>query len=142
MRRVPTSKPSGLFGTQITQATKREKRAVPFIITSCVREVERRGITEVGIYRVSGSAADVGRLKKAYETNPYEAEQLLKECDIHSVAGILKLYLRDLPESLFTSPIYNKMFEAYTTISSHDQVLTKIKHPSNCLGIFDSKELN
>jgi breakpoint cluster region protein len=56
--------------------TRREKRAVPFIITSCVREVERRGIAEVGIYRVSGSAADLARLKKAYETNPYEAEQV------------------------------------------------------------------
>lgn len=80
---------------------------------SCVREVERRGISEVGIYRVSGSAVDVSRLKKAYETNPYEAEQLLKECDIHSVAGTLKLYLRDLPESLFTTPLYQRMFEAY-----------------------------
>jgi active breakpoint cluster region-related protein len=122
MRRVPTSKPSGLFGTPIAMVTKREKRAVPFIITSCIREVERRGIAEVGVYRVSGSAADVARLKKAYETNPYEAEQLLKECDIHSVAGILKLYLRDLPESVFTTAVYNKMFEAYTTIPSHDQV--------------------
>ncbi len=26
---------------------RKEKRAVPFIITSCVREVERRGINEV-----------------------------------------------------------------------------------------------
>lgn len=96
-----------------------------FILFSCIREVERRGITEVGIYRVSGSVADVGRLKKAYETNPYEAEQLLKECDIHSVAGILRLYLRDLPESLFTSAIYNKMFEVYTTIPSQDQETRK-----------------
>ena len=75
-------------------SAKREKRAVPFIVTSCVREVERRGISEVGIYRVSGSAVDVAKLKKAYESNPYEAEQMLKECDIHSVAGTLKLYLR------------------------------------------------
>ena len=118
IRRVPNTKPSGLFGTQIQVVTKKEKRAVPFIITSCVREVERRGITEVGIYRVSGSAADVTKLKKAYENNPYEAEQLLKECDIHSVAGILKMYLRDLPESLFTTPIYQRMFEAY---QDHDQ---------------------
>jgi hypothetical protein len=31
------------------------------------------------------------------------------------------LYLRDLPESVYTSAVYNKMFEAYTTIPSHDQ---------------------
>jgi hypothetical protein len=40
--------PAGLFKAPIQQTTKREKRAVPFIITSAVREVERRGITEVG----------------------------------------------------------------------------------------------
>ena len=115
IRRVPTNKAAGLFGTPIAITGKKEKRAVPFIITSCVREVERRGISEIGIYRVSGSSADVARLKRAYESNPYEAEQLLKECDIHSVAGTLKLFLRDLPESLFTSQIYQKLFDAYST---------------------------
>ena len=43
---------------------------------------------------MNGSAVDMGRLKRAFESNPYEAEQLLKECDIHAVAGILKQYLR------------------------------------------------
>jgi hypothetical protein len=47
LRRVPTAKSTGLFKSPIQQTTKREKRAVPFIITSAVREVERRGITEV-----------------------------------------------------------------------------------------------
>ena len=77
------------------------------------------------IYRVSGSAADVGRLKKAFEVNPYEAEQLLKDVDIHSVAGTLKLYLREMPESLVTTPIYQKMFEAFSTIPSHDMEAKK-----------------
>jgi len=115
MRRVPTTKATGLFGTPIAITCRKEKRAVPFIITSCVREVERRGISEIGIYRVSGSTPDVQKLKRAYENNPYEAEQLLKECDIHSVAGTLKLYLRDLPESLFTSHVYQQLFEAYSS---------------------------
>lgn len=113
-RRVPQSKSAGLFKTPIKETTRKEKRAVPFIITSCVREVERRGISEVGIYRVSGSSADMARLRKAYESNPYEAEQLLKECDIHAVAGILKQFLRDIPESIFTSLVYSKLFEAYS----------------------------
>lgn len=58
---------------------RREKREVPFIITACVREVERRGVGEVGLYRVSGSASDLARLRKSFESNSYEAEQLLKE---------------------------------------------------------------
>jgi active breakpoint cluster region-related protein len=50
---------------------RRQKRPVPFIITSCVREVERRGMDEVGIYRVSGSASDLSKLKKSFETSKF-----------------------------------------------------------------------
>lgn len=51
--------------------SRREKRNIPFIISACVREVERRGIHEVGVYRVSGSASDLNRLKKSFETSEY-----------------------------------------------------------------------
>ncbi|EAA12056.5 AGAP000865-PA [Anopheles gambiae str. PEST] len=118
LRRVPTSKPGALFGAKLQQVIKREKRDIPFIVSACVREVERRGMTEVGIYRVSGSASDVAKLKKSFETNAYEAEQLLKEVDIHSVTGILKSYLRDLPEALFTDQYYPKLFDAFNRHSN------------------------
>lgn len=112
-RRVPSAKPGALFGAKITHVAKREKRDIPFIISACVREVERRGIHEVGVYRVSGSASDLNRLKKSFETNAYEAEQLLKEVDIHSVTGVLKLYLRELPEALFTDALYPELLKAW-----------------------------
>ncbi|XP_055637377.1 active breakpoint cluster region-related protein isoform X2 [Toxorhynchites rutilus septentrionalis] len=118
LRRVPTSKPGALFGAKLQQVIKREKRDIPFIVSACVREVERRGMSEVGIYRVSGSASDVAKLKKSFETNAYEAEQLLKEVDIHSVTGILKSYLRDLPEALFTDQYYPKFFETFNQHSN------------------------
>ncbi|CAL4069366.1 unnamed protein product, partial [Meganyctiphanes norvegica] len=114
LRRVPTCKTAGLFGATIANVCRREKRGVPFVVTRCVREVERRGIQEVGIYRVSGLSSDITRLKKSFESNPYEAEQLIKEVDIHSVTGLLKLYLRELPEALFTDKLYPQFFEAYS----------------------------
>ncbi|XP_032516984.2 active breakpoint cluster region-related protein isoform X1 [Danaus plexippus] len=112
-RHVPSAKPGALFGAKITHVAKREKRNIPFIISACVREVERRGISEVGIYRVSGSASDLNRLRKSFETNAYEAEQLLKEVDVHSVTGVLKLYLRELPEALFTDALYPELLKAW-----------------------------
>lgn len=114
LRRVPTCKTAGLFGATIANVCRREKRGVPFVVTRCVREVERRGIQEVGIYRVSGLSSDITRLKKSFESNPYEAEQLIKEVDIHSVTGLMKLYLRELPEALFTDQHYPRFFEAYS----------------------------
>ncbi|XP_076289977.1 rho GTPase activating protein at 1A isoform X4 [Lasioglossum baleicum] len=115
LRRVPSAKPQGLFGAKIQQVCKREKRDVPFIITACVREVERRGVGEVGLYRVSGSASDLTKLRKSFESNSYEAEQLLKEVDVHSVTGVLKLYFREMPEALFTDALYPSFLEAFQT---------------------------
>ncbi|KAK9882673.1 hypothetical protein WA026_022724 [Henosepilachna vigintioctopunctata] len=113
LRRVPTGKVGNIFGEKILQICKRQKRDIPFIITACIREVERRGMMEVGIYRVSGSALDLAKLRKSFETNSYEAEQLLKEVDIHSVTGVLKLFLRELPEALFTDQLYPTLLESF-----------------------------
>lgn len=74
--------------------------------------MEKRGINEVGIYRLSGSTSDVQRLRRVFENDPFEAEQLLREVDINAVAHLLKLYLRELPEALFTDQLYPDLFEA------------------------------
>lgn len=34
------------------------------------------------------------------------------ESDIHAVAGLLKMYLRDLPEPLFTDRLYHEFVKA------------------------------
>lgn len=66
--------------------SRREKRNIPFIISACVREVERRGIHEVGVYRVSGSASDLNRLKKSFETSTYGRTDLLIRRVMYSFA--------------------------------------------------------
>ena len=38
----------------------------------------------------------------------------MKDIDIHAVTGLLKMYLRELPEALFTSQLYKKFFEAFS----------------------------
>lgn len=40
---------------------------VPLIVTTCVQEVERRGINDVGIYRISGLSAEIQKMRKAFE---------------------------------------------------------------------------
>ncbi|XP_043274295.1 active breakpoint cluster region-related protein isoform X2 [Venturia canescens] len=132
LRRVPSAKPQGLFGAKIQQVCKREKRDVPFIVTACVREVERRGVAEVGLYRVSGSASDLAKLRKSFESNSYEAEQLLKEVDVHSVTGVLKLYLREMPEALFTDAFYPAFVEAFQGSSDSNRAVA-LRRVYECL---------
>ena len=50
----------------------------------------------------------------AYFSDMFEAEQLVKEVDIHSVTGLLKSFLRELPEAVFTDDLYSKFFEAFS----------------------------
>lgn len=42
---------------------------VPHVVRCCVEEVERRGMDEVGIYRVSGGAPDISTLKAAFNSS-------------------------------------------------------------------------
>ena len=47
-------------------------------LAACVTEVERRGVSETGIYRISGSVSDMNKLKRCFEDDPLTAEQLIK----------------------------------------------------------------
>lgn len=49
---------------------------MPYIVRQCVEEIERRGMEEVGIYRVSGVATDIQALKAAFDVS---------ECRPHAV---------------------------------------------------------
>ncbi|XP_059500095.1 active breakpoint cluster region-related protein-like, partial [Stegostoma tigrinum] len=94
--------PRGIFGVPISIVTYRDHSRIPLLVRHCAEDVERRGLKEVGIYRVSGIATDVQVLKAAFDSNVKEAVTKLKDNDIHVVAGTLKLYLRELPEPLLT----------------------------------------
>ena len=47
---------------------RRERHAIPLIVQTCVDEVEKRGLSEVGIYRVAGVLRDVQELRASFDT--------------------------------------------------------------------------
>ncbi|KAM4616323.1 breakpoint cluster region protein [Polymixia lowei] len=106
LKRMPSRKQSGVFGVKINVVTKRERSKVPLIVRQCVEEIERRGMEEVGIYRVSGVATDIQTLKAAFDSNNKDVSLMMREMDVNAIAGTLKLYFRELPEPLFTDDLY------------------------------------
>uniref|UniRef100_A0A3Q2EAH0 BCR activator of RhoGEF and GTPase n=1 Tax=Cyprinodon variegatus TaxID=28743 RepID=A0A3Q2EAH0_CYPVA len=106
LKRMPSRKQSGVFGVKIQVVTKRERSKVPLIVRQCVEEIERRGMDEVGIYRVSGVATDIQALKAAFDSNNRDVSVMMREMDVNAIAGTLKLYFRELPEPLFTDELY------------------------------------
>ncbi|KAG5837575.1 hypothetical protein ANANG_G00240790 [Anguilla anguilla] len=112
LKRTPSKKQSGVFGVKISVVTKRECSKVPFVIRQCIEEVEKRGIEEVGIYRISGVATDIQTLKAVFNTNGAKDFPVqLSDVDVNAVAGTLKLYFRELPEALLTDRLYLPFLE-------------------------------
>jgi hypothetical protein len=77
-------------------------------MTDCIAEVERRGLEEEGIYRISGQLGRVNSLLQqfAYGRAPIDRE------DIHVVAGALKKFIRELKEPLVPSKCLQALLAA------------------------------
>ncbi|EHH57555.1 Active breakpoint cluster region-related protein, partial [Macaca fascicularis] len=109
LKRTPSKKQTGVFGVKISVVRERSK--VPYIVRQCVEEVEKRGIEEVGIYRISGVATDIQALKAVFDANNKDILLMLSDMDINAIAGTLKLYFRELPEPLLTDRLYPAFME-------------------------------
>ncbi|KAI9262061.1 hypothetical protein BY458DRAFT_458948 [Sporodiniella umbellata] len=100
-------RPPGLiFGVSLEQAVKVSKISpgyeLPAIVYRCIEFLDAmNAVQEEGLYRLSGSNAALKHLQERFDQ---EGDvNLLKEThDIHVVAGLLKLWLRELPTSVLT----------------------------------------
>lgn len=52
---------------QIGGTKNREELRIPVLVTACVEEIERRGLQEEGIYRISGAVTTVSRLQDLFD---------------------------------------------------------------------------
>nr|XP_019950927.1 PREDICTED: active breakpoint cluster region-related protein-like isoform X2 [Paralichthys olivaceus] len=98
-----------VFCVPIETVAQQEGALVPHVVRCCVEEVERRGMDEVGIYRISGTASDIYTLKAAFDSNLREAVHRLRSSEVNVVSGVLKLYFRDLPEPLIPSELFHSL---------------------------------
>ncbi|ORZ00120.1 hypothetical protein BCR43DRAFT_484703 [Syncephalastrum racemosum] len=101
--------------------------SVPLIVEKCIREIERRGLEEVGIYRVPGMGSTVNQLKAAFNKDMASVDLSDPDwADINVVADALKQFLRDLPGSLMTHTYYDEFVHASAS-EDHDQRVYLIK---------------
>lgn len=75
---------------------------LPAIVVCCTEYVEKYGLDEVGIYRISGSASNVNALRAGFAEGSVPDQFLESRQDPHAIASILKAYLRELPDPVLT----------------------------------------
>lgn len=102
---------SPLYGRPLPELVEREGHSVPTAVERMFAEIEARGLREQGIYRISGSKSAVENLRRAWDQQPAESIDLStgEFSDIHTIAGAVKAWLRDLPEPLITFDSYDDL---------------------------------
>ncbi|XP_044615412.2 rho GTPase-activating protein 22 isoform X4 [Equus asinus] len=110
----------GIFGQRLEDTVHHERkygpRLAPLLVEQCVDFIRERGLTEEGLFRLPGQANLVRDLQDSFDCG--EKPLFDSTTDVHTVASLLKLYLRELPEPVVP-------FARYEDFLSCAQLLTK-----------------
>ncbi|KAI4118641.1 MAG: hypothetical protein LQ345_001352 [Seirophora villosa] len=110
---VPALRP--VFGVSLDDLLQRDGSAIPLVVYQCLQAVELFGLDVEGIYRLSGSAPHVSKLRAIFDNDSRQVDFRNPESffhDVNSVAGLLKQFFRDLPDPLFTHEHFQDFIEA------------------------------
>ncbi|NXT23195.1 RHG25 protein, partial [Syrrhaptes paradoxus] len=110
LRNVPSAKLSGssnlsvlspaVFGQRLAETMVYEQKfgqqQVPILVQKCAEFIREHGMSEEGIFRLPGQDNLVKQLRDAFDAG--ERPSFDRDTDVHTVASLFKLYLRELPE--------------------------------------------
>lgn len=113
---APPDRPYGskaIFGVPLAEAVAAAQPAdvsteLPAVVYRCIEYLTyRNAIAEEGIFRLSGSNTVIRSLKDRFN-NEGDVNLITDDTyyDIHAVASLLKLYLRELPASILTRDLH------------------------------------
>ncbi|KAL9558076.1 hypothetical protein PS6_001456 [Mucor atramentarius] len=121
-RTQPASRTS-VYGVTLDYLMRDGK--VPLVVDKCIREIEERGLEEVGIYRVAGTGSVVSALKAEFNKDVSKVDLSDPNwADINVVADALKQFLRELPEPLLTYALYDDLITASASEDHDERVVT------------------
>lgn len=104
-----------VFGVDLETLFQRDGTAVPMVVYQCMQAVDLFGLDVEGIYRLSGTASHVQQLKAMFDNDASRVDFRNPTAffhDVNSVAGLLKQFLRDLPDPLITGERYGEFISA------------------------------
>ncbi|XP_065166399.1 ralA-binding protein 1 isoform X2 [Atheta coriaria] len=128
-----------IFGVPLDIAVERSRCHdgidIPLPVRACIDYIQSVGLTLEGVYKMSGTKAKVLQLRKLYNQREHVD---LTEYEIPIATSLLKLFLRDLPEPIFTSDMLVRFEEAGAILNvgtreKHLKILVENLPPNNRL---------
>ncbi|XP_051543439.1 rho GTPase-activating protein 18-like isoform X2 [Myxocyprinus asiaticus] len=113
---------SGIFGVPLTILLENDQKKfpgsrVPLVFKKLLSKLEQTGLQTEGILRVPGSASRVKHLRQELDLKFYEDRFDWDQVRQNDAAGLLKMFIRELPYPLLTQQ-HMPAFSAAQNISS------------------------
>ncbi|XP_049614319.1 rho GTPase-activating protein 22 isoform X1 [Syngnathus scovelli] len=113
----------GIFGQRLEDTVQYEKkfgpRLAPLLVEQCVDFIRERGLDEEGLFRMPGQANLVKDLQEAFDCG--DKPLFDSNTDVHTVASLLKLYLRELPEPVIPFCKYEDFLTCAQLLSKDEE---------------------
>eukprot|EP00051_Salpingoeca_urceolata_P000899 m.37072 g.37072 ORF g.37072 m.37072 type:complete len:571 (+) comp11072_c1_seq2:531-2243(+) len=96
------------------------ENGVDSVVRACAAVINRDGLDAQGIFRLAGSASKVRKLRAGFNSGTLDLTT--REgyfLDIHAIASIFKIYLRELPEPLLMFDYYDEWLNA-ARVADHE----------------------
>ncbi|XP_059373327.1 rho GTPase-activating protein 22-like isoform X3 [Carassius carassius] len=126
----------GIFGQHLEDTVQSERkfgpRLAPLLVEQCVDFIREQGLKEEGLFRMPGQANLVKELQDAFDCG--DKPLFDSNTDIHTVASLLKLYLRELPEPVIPFNKYEDFLTCAQLLLKDDEVgLSELVNQVNTL---------
>lgn len=111
-----------IFGVPLSFTFRNLPAVLPPFLKNSIEQIDKRGLHVEGLYRVSAKNSDRDKARIELETdlNAFNWEI----ADIHLLTGLVKAYLRELPEPLFPFPRADR--DAYSATNNEATRLVKL----------------
>ncbi|EGC34418.1 hypothetical protein DICPUDRAFT_98229 [Dictyostelium purpureum] len=126
----PTKVKEGqVFGIPLNDIFKRYSTInnIPNIVWHITSNIRDNFMDVEGLFRIPGSNTTLQQLKKYYNEGKIQNKEDLniKCADIHTQASLLKLFIRELPDPLFTFSLYDSFYKI-TLVESLKALLSQL----------------
>ncbi|KAG5444243.1 Rho GTPase-activating protein 22 [Clonorchis sinensis] len=101
-----------LFGSKLEEVfpyTRPEHDYLPRVVYESAAFIREYGMTTEGIFRKCGTQNQIQALAEAYDVSTPGPILHPEEHSVHIAAGLLKLYLRELPEPVIPFAFYDRL---------------------------------
>ncbi|WVR06221.1 hypothetical protein IAU60_003251 [Kwoniella sp. DSM 27419] len=94
-------------GSWCTSLIGGQKHELPLVVFTVVEEIYRRGMCQPGIFRLAGDGVRISSLTKVFNLPPLYGDSLpIAGEPIHNLTGLIKRYVRDLPEPILDDSLF------------------------------------